>query len=257
MPVSVKEIRLEFDIKGDLTLYHISQALEATSSQYRRMAKKDPILKKAIPDLIIEEIIMQSPLKTKLKVVGSQMFLLGSAYIYTHDILQNLSYDFRLFAGEETNAEKQFSDQELEDYRRIIKPITINQGSKFILAGKDDSKTVINIEIPWDKANIIENQIQKRKKIAELPTLHRYTEVLLYLDTAVNHLEKENVGDKGIIDYILPEKEIRLYFPDSEIKKSVLENPFQKAFIVTVEVETIHERPACYKIVELHKIIDR
>lgn len=262
MAAEVHHIFLEYDVRGDLTLYHIASALEATSSQYRRLAKRNPVLAKQSVDLYVEEISMQSPLKAKLLVasaIATQLYMAGNIYNFSHDILYNMAYDLRLLAGEETDPEKKFSNSELDDYSRIIKPITLNQGSRYNFLGQDNSRTTIKIEIPWDKANVIENQIREKRKINALPDGENIeTEVLLYIDTAVNKTEGESVGDKGTIENIYSEP-LKLYFPEDrpEIKEKVLANPFKQAFIVTVDVLKVHNKPFAYKILEIHDTIPR
>lgn len=64
---------------------------------------------------------------------------------------------------------------------------------------------------------------------------------------------KARAGDKGVIESIskLP---VKLWFKSEAIKKDILdspENPFQRVFVVDVEVKTAGDKPALYKVLAL------
>jgi hypothetical protein len=65
---------------------------------------------------------------------------------------------------------------------------------------------------------------------------------------------KSKSGDRGIIESI-SKMPVRLWFTSEEIKKGILEspdNPFQREFIVDVEVKTVEDgKPALYKVLAL------
>ena len=62
-----------------------------------------------------------------------------------------------------------------------------------------------------------------------------------------------HLGDKGIIE-IVSKLPVKLLFTSEEIKKGILtapENPFQRVFVVDVEVKTLDHKPALYKVLAL------
>jgi|GEM_PF-7001650 len=267
MTAEVHHVYLEYDVKADLTLHRVGSALEAISSQYRRLSNKNSIIANQETDLYLEQLSMNSPLRAKLAVaantiamLGTQLYLLGNIYNFSHDILSNIASDLKLFSGQEINAEKKFSNSELDDYQNIIKPITLSQGSKLNILGKDESKTTVNINVGWESAHIIENRIREYRKLNTLPNQSEvYQEVLLYIYTAVDKTDGENVGDKGIIDDIYRQP-LKLIFPEErpDIKQAILHNnPFKHAFLVTVVVLHVENKPIAYKIIELHSSFPR
>jgi hypothetical protein len=75
----------------------------------------------------------------------------------------------------------------------------------------------------------------------------------------IRDVPKSKTGDRGIIESI-SKLDIKLLFTSEEIKRDILEapeNPFQKAFIVDVEVKTLDDKPALYKILAVKESFDR
>ena len=53
--------------------------------------------------------------------------------------------------------------------------------------------------------------------------------------------------------------ESKQQFDNDEIKEQMLHgdvNPFNTAFVVDVKIQTIQDKPAVYKVVKLHELID-
>jgi hypothetical protein len=64
---------------------------------------------------------------------------------------------------------------------------------------------------------------------------------------------KAKSGDKGVIESV-SKSPVKIWFASEEIKRGILdaaENPFQRMFIVDVEVKTVNDKPALYKILAL------
>ena len=64
---------------------------------------------------------------------------------------------------------------------------------------------------------------------------------------------KSKSGDRGVIESI-SKTPVKLWFSSEDIKKGILEspdNPFQRVFVVDVEVKTADSKPALYKVLAL------
>jgi len=67
--------------------------------------------------------------------------------------------------------------------------------------------------------------------------------------------------ERGVIETISP-REVKVFFPEgaNELKRRMTDiegNPFRKAFIVHVAVQTIKGRPQLYTILDVHEVFDR
>jgi len=253
----IEEINIEYDIKGEISLYDITQALAGINNYYRRKVREATGIKNP-PELIVSEMSKASPFRAKFyaaPIIATQLLLWGGKYVTLHEAFDFVCKDLAgIVSGKST---EKHSDSEYDDLDRIVRPVYKNdEGSKFILFGNDNSENVI--QVGWEDANIAHSQILQKKKNQDLQDgSDIQKEVLLYIDTAVNK-NAEDVGDKGYIDSI-DKKQLKLYFPESkpEIKAKVLSNPFKQAYIVTVDVLKMKNKPVAYKILELHDTISR
>lgn len=102
------------------------------------------------------------------------------------------------------------------------------------------------------EANALQNTFRKKIDALKEPTTGMKEKVLLYWYQARND-PKSKAGDRAIIESIStgPVKAI----VGENIKAQMLsgpDNPFQLAYIVDVEIETINGKPILYKVTNLH-----
>jgi hypothetical protein len=75
----------------------------------------------------------------------------------------------------------------------------------------------------------------------------------------VKGVPKAQAGDKGIIETV-SKSPVKLWYASDDIKRSILElheNPFRLAFIVDVDVKTVDDKPALYKVLTLKDSFER
>jgi hypothetical protein len=92
----------------------------------------------------------------------------------------------------------------------------------------------------------------------KLPTNDTLHDELLTLNQ-VRGEAKSSSGDRGIIESVSP-LPVKLLFTSEEIKKGILEapeNPFQRVFIVDVQVKTANGKAALYKVLALKDSFDK
>lgn len=245
-------IDFNYNIKHPISVYDYSQALASFNNQLNRHLKGHSYLKPKDLTLEIQKIESGS-IKTKIAVSILGFTLLSISNINTLiQFIENIG-KLRDYLTKQTNAKPyEFDRQDLKDIKNIIKPIVKSKesDSSLIIIAKDNSNTNIEVSIPWDEANIMKAQADEEIKKIELPSEHEHTEVLLYLEKSVRNVDKEDVGDEGIIEAI-SSKPVRLYFPDKNIKEAILKNPFGKSYLVNVQVLTVHGEPNVYKITHL------
>jgi len=103
------------------------------------------------------------------------------------------------------------------------------------------------------EANALQNTFRKKIDALKEPVTGTREKVLLYWYQARND-PKSKARDRAIIESIStgPVKAI----VDESIKTQMLagpENPFQLAYVVDVEIETINEKPTLYKVINLYE----
>lgn len=108
----------------------------------------------------------------------------------------------------------------------------------------------------FSNANTIQNQSKDACTETE-QDIDFFSKVLMKLYQLQN-TEKETKGNKAIISKIT-NKKLPIYFATDELKQQILfadENPFNKLFVVDVELQTIENIPKAYKITALYEILE-
>lgn len=134
--------------------------------------------------------------------------------------------------------------------------IALGVGNKNSIDFKNN--TFNNCAFNFPVSNLIQNQTRElEQKIIEQNTNTTFSKVLMKLYQLQN-TEKETKGNKAIISNI-SNKKLPVYFTTNELKQNILfadENPFNKLFVVDVELQIIENIPKAYKITALYEILD-
>jgi hypothetical protein len=144
------------------------------------------------------------------------------------------------------------SKKEADQIVKILEPVAKDNGSQ-VFFDFNGPTHIDQIHFPYNsqEANAVQNSA-RRYLGPTLPTNQILRDELLTLHQ-VRGDSKSRSGDKGIIESIskLP---VKLMFSSEEIKKGILDspdNPFQRVFVVDVEVKTVGDKPALYKVLAL------
>ena len=108
------------------------------------------------------------------------------------------------------------------------------------------------------EANAIQNGIEREKKVLKESQKNIHGNVLFYWDSA-KYDDSSKAVDRGFVDSI-SQASLRVTFDDITVKKRMLDmqdNPFHFLFFVDIEVMTVQNIPAIYKIVALNQIIPK
>jgi len=155
------------------------------------------------------------------------------------------------FAGKKKK-EPELEKVNYENFTNFLEPIAKDRAAQLNChtTVKGDVNLVFNVNNL--EANAAQNSIRKKIESLKEPMYGNRRKVLLYWFQARKDL-KSQAGDRAIIEsiYNCPVKAIM----DEDLKKEMLagpKNPFKMAYIVDVEVETIKNKPAVYKILRVH-----
>lgn len=170
-----------------------------------------------------------------------------------------LKRGFEYFLGRSEEKPKEFDLKDCNNFKNIIRPIAKDNGSNVVFIG-DVNIQNLTIEMKFDsvEANAIQNGIEKEKKVLKESQKNIQGDVLFYWDSA-KYDDSSKAVDRGFVDSI-SQASLRVTFDDITVKKRMLDmqdNPFHFLFFVDIEVMTVQNIPAIYKIVALNQIIPK
>lgn len=137
---------------------------------------------------------------------------------------------------------------------KIVEPVAIDGGSTLQIDASNNTGN-IEINISSSEANTIQNRANKELEKMREPVNGLHIKVLLYWAQARHDNKK---GDKGIVESI-SRREIKVVFANKDLKKEMIRNQphiFNVAYLVDIDVQTINDRPAVYKVVKFHEVVD-
>jgi hypothetical protein len=180
---------------------------------------------------------------------------IGGFIVSLNDVIQ-------FFLGNQDK--NQPSKKEAEQVVKILEPIAKDNGSQ-LTVGFGGSVAIhgpaflgpVHFHYTSQEANAAQNSA-RRYLGPTLPSNRTLRDELLTLHQ-VRGDTKARSGDKGIIESI-SKTPVKLLFSSEDIKKGILDspdNPFQRVFVVDVDVKTVDGKPALYKVLALKDSFDR
>ena len=138
----------------------------------------------------------------------------------------------------------------------FVNIIAKNTGSTLVYTPVINRQQLIDdqFEIDSTQANAMQRRIMRKLEDEKEPNKDFYEKVVLSFYQARKD-PKSRSGDKAIIEKIQFQP-VKTIFANDNIKGRMLstsENPFKLAYIVDVEVQTINDRVALYKILDFHE----
>lgn len=163
----------------------------------------------------------------------------------------------QFFIGSRPSGDQIPTKKQAEQITQIVEPVAKDGGSQLILnvTGPVSIHTTFNINSV--EAGAVQNGV-RRFLTAKVPENRIYPGEVLYLHQ-VRDDAKGKAGDLGVIDRI-SSRPVPLRFASDHVKATILDqpdNPFRKAFIATVDVRTVGDKPAVYRVLSVEDILDR
>ncbi len=154
--------------------------------------------------------------------------------------------------------EKPPTKKEAEQVINFMEPLARDQGSAMTMQFNGGTNSVnLHFHYNSEQANAVQNSA-KRYLGPALPSNRTLHDEVMTLHQ-VRGDTKSKAGDTGIIESIT-RSPVKLLFTSPDIKRAILdapENPFQLAFIVDVEVKTVNDKPALYKVLAVKDTFDK
>ncbi len=151
-----------------------------------------------------------------------------------------------------------FKYKNLENFVGIVEPIAKDSASQYNFNTTINGNIHLHFGLNSVEANAVQNSAGREMELLKEPVSGLHEKVLLYFYQARTD-PKSNVGDRVVIESIYPAP-VKVIFSTDTLKARMLhsaENPFNSAYVVDVNVETINDKPMLYKIIEVHDSFER
>lgn len=155
--------------------------------------------------------------------------------------------------------------QQLKNFGDTVHAIAQDSEGQLLIAARHQNGDVIQeFVVSRDEAKAIETNANAQRRELQEPRQDIYHRVLMRLhQSSVENLKVgKRTSEKGIVERIDDRPRTLIYASDlagQRIKDEILKpngNPFQKGFIVDLDVETVGGKPKLYRIMEVHDVID-
>lgn len=147
----------------------------------------------------------------------------------------------------------------LRNLNKLVTPVANDAAAQLNIGEFVNNGTVNVFHISSTEANAIQNNVKKELKLEDKVVTGPHENVALYWDVATNS-NKSRAVERARIDSIYNHP-VKVSFDDEDLRRQMLidlPHPFQKVFLVNVEVQTIDEtKPVLYKVTALNEVIDR
>lgn len=147
----------------------------------------------------------------------------------------------------------------LENLSQIVEPVCKDNGAQLNMSTTVNNYGTMIFAMNSEQTNAVQNRIRRELELLKEPVSGEHKHVVMYLYQARNDASS-NAGDRAIIESI-SKASVKTEFADDDMKFSVLHptggNPFEYAYVVDVDVETVHDRPVLYKVKAIHQSIEQ
>lgn len=147
----------------------------------------------------------------------------------------------------------------LRNVNKLVSPIANDAAAQLNVSELVNNGTINIFHISSTEANAIQNNVKKELNLVEDAVTGVHEKVAFYWDVASNSIKGRSV-ERAKIDSIYS-RAVKVSFEDEDLRMRMLidqPHPFQKVFIVDVDVQTVDGfKPVLYKVKALWEVIDR
>lgn len=253
--------RFEFLNGNPVELEDFAESMMALSDEYRRFTLENGEITGGDTQarLYIKEIRTGSVIADLVPWVAASLPL----YENFNTIVQfgqNIGLIMRWLLDGDSNSlapegMKEIDKTSIENVCTLIEPVAKDVGGQLNLSTVIHGNVTVNIHINTRDANAIQNNGRRRLKKEPPKVTGRHEKVVMYWHQTKADPQK-CTGDKSIIES-LSKKAVKTEAPP-DIKSELMarpNNPFKRAYIVDVEVETVMNEPVLYKVTRFHDTI--
>jgi hypothetical protein len=136
----------------------------------------------------------------------------------------------------------------------IVEPVAKDNGSKITINVQGDVNAPITVNAL--QANAVQNGAKRYLDSIKAPECERYEKVILYWATVQNQNGVTvAAGEKARVDKI-SDRAVKVVFDSRELRDEMIHsatNPLHEAFVVDLEVQTVRDKIATYKVLQMHE----
>lgn len=252
---------IEIKNKNPVELIDLARSMMSLGDEYKRfLAGYEPSYAEADDARLYIRQIRSGSIITELVALAPYTLPLIEHADTVIEYTKQLKSVYEWFIGKSDIKPSGIEKKTLENISTIIDPTAKDHASQINFGAINiQGDLVVNLEINSTEANAAQNSIRRELDLMKEPITGIHREVLMYWAQARNKPEGSSAGDKAKIESIY-KGEVKVRFANDGLKTKMLyeePHPFNKAFIVDVSVETVNDRPALYKVLELHDVIDK
>jgi len=248
------EYRLTIEIKNTepVELVDLTNSLLSLADEYKRylVSQTGPTLADEIK-LYVKEIKTGSII-TDLVAIAPGAFPFAQYAMTVIDFSGYMKKAISFFLGDKGEDPK-LDKRSYENFSTFLEPVAKDKASQLNWHNTINGDVNLVLNLGSIEANALQNTFRKKIETLQEPVTGLKEDVLLYWYQARND-PKSQAGDRAIIESISKGPVRALVDEDTKFEMlSGTENPFQLAYLVDVEVETINGKPSIYKVSKLHK----
>lgn len=147
----------------------------------------------------------------------------------------------------------------LQSLSHLLEPVAKDNGSQLNVGAVNvHGNVVLNVTVSSVEANAGQNRIGREIAAQKEPTTGLHEQVVMYWAQARNQPDGAT-GDKARIESIY-KGDVKVRFANDQLKAQMLfepNHPFELAFVVDVQVETVNDKPVLYKVLKIHEQLPR
>jgi hypothetical protein len=252
------EIGLSIEIKNTqpIELSDLTESLIGFADEYKHhIAISDPTAQPEEIKLYVKEMRTGSIIADLIAIVPLTLPFVAEAN-HVIEFCQYLSRAYKYLTGKS----REKPEMEKADYlnlNRIVEPVAKDSGAQINIGTLNISAPVV-FSLNSLEANAAQNAAKREIELLHEPVTGVKEKVLLYWYQARND-PRSQAGDRAIIESIY-RGPVKAVFLNESIKAKMLldtDNPFTHAYVVDVAVETVRDRPALYRILNVHEVIEK
>ena len=253
---------LKLDYTRPVEVASLAKSFEALADEYRYYVERVDSTGMATAERLYITGIRSGSIEAWFQALSPAIPLLLPFMEHANTIVDFTGYlktsiDYLL--GKSRASPPALSRKNYENISAFVDPVARDAGAQMnvhTVLG-DVISNNIHIHLNSNRANAVQNRARREIDIAREPVTGVHEQVVLYLYQARND-PASTAGNQAKIETIWPGA-VKLRFGSDTVKSQMLggtENPFNCAFVVDVEVGTVHGRPITYKVLAVHDRIE-
>lgn len=257
------KLSLEYYHKDPVEINVFSEALLGLASTYERFLIKN--IKEG------EKVDSQSRLYINQIRSGSilielvDLFPIALAFFENSNTIVEFTKHFaglvNVLTGKASEGQlAKYDKNDLKDIVKFVQPVSKDRSAQYNIAALNvHGDVIVNLGINTKEGNQIEVSAQEQIKLLGIPEGEFHKKVIFYWFQARSESgTTKQVGLSGRIDsiYSKPLKVIIAEDSDREKMLGMNDNPFKKAFVVDVFVDSVQGVPFAFKILKVYEIFD-